>query len=540
MNSRLPSFLALVALLFAIAAPAAVDRQRAGIVTAIRGEVSLKHADGQPQTPGIKAEVFEGDLVTTGERGRVQICFEDDSILSIGRGATVEIPKFLFDPSANKGAMQIVVKEGFFRLLGGAVTRIAPENFETVAGTASIGIRGCSFGGQVVNGMAYIVFFGSNIGGNIEVTGAGVRRPIGTPGNGVTVPRDGPPSIPSPMERFGVQILTETHTGDGGDGGTGGGEGGDGESPRDPGGIVDPTKIIDESLPNLIPSEPVMHGFSIGEELETGWLYKNGSPELLSLQLTTEGDLLTGINTGRMTVSVHSNANFSFERNDNFLLPVLTFDITDGTFSDGVDLTGNTVVAVADSMIKPVPEAKSYMNWGKWEMTIVDPNAVEREMEVRTVRGLWIATDLERTNLDTLHSATGDLILGGNFRGSYDGEAHCLRNGTDGLDGASHFEINFHDQSFTGQFDFSGAEGPNFTYNGTVLNTGRVEGTCTSVSGETVITSESLIEGALYDKGTVIGTAWNALTTENSYIGVAGAQGTISAIGTSTSTGGGQ
>ncbi len=529
MNSRLPSLLALVALLLASAAPAAADRPRAGIVTAIRGEVSLKHAGDQPQTPGIKTEVFEGDLVTTGARGRVQICFEDDSILSIGRDAAIEIPKFLFDPSTNQGAMQIVVKEGFFRVLGGAVTRIAPENFETVAGTASIGIRGCSFGGQVVDGVAYLVFFGSNIGGNIEVTAGGVRRPIGTPGNGVTVPKGGPPSMPSPMERFGVQILTETHAGGGGDDGTGGGDGG---APGNPGGVVDPTKIIDESLPGLIPDQPVLHGFTIGEELETGWLYKNGSSALLSLQLTTEGDLLSGVATGQMTVSVHSNTNFSFERADNFLLPILLFDIADGAFSDGVDLSGNPAVTVTESSIKPAAEAKSYMNWGKWEMTIVDPNSVVEETETRTVRGLWIATDLDQTDLGSLSTATGDLVLGGDFAGTYEGTAHCLRNGTDLFDGASSFSVDFRDQTFTGQFDFSGTECPSFSYAGNVGSDGSVQGSCTGVTGESVIQSESLLQGAVYDQGTVIGASWNAVTTENSYIGVAGAQGSISAAST--------
>lgn len=533
MNTRLSLLLAFLVLLIATGASAEAVRQRAGMITAVRGDVSLLRPGEEPQAPGIKADVFEGDTVMTGDRGRMQICFEDDSILSIGRGAKVEVTKFLFDPSAKQGAMRIEIKEGFFRVLGGAVTRIAPENFETIAGTASIGIRGCSFGGEVVGGIATVVFFGSNIGGDIEVTGGGVRRPVSTPGDGVTVPRDGPPSMPSPMERFGVRILNETYAG----GGDGGGGSGDGFGDR-PGNPVDPTKIIDESLPGLLPDgTPVSHGFAIGEELETGWLYKNGSPELLSLQLTSDGSVLDGVATGRMTVSVHSDADFSIERGGDFLLPILTFDITDGTFGDGVDLAGGTAVSVADSMIEPAPEPRSYMNWGKWEMTIVDPNAIERESEAtRTVRGLWIATDLKRTNLDALRSATGDLILGGDFQGSYAGEAHCLRNGTEGLDGTSHFGVDFRKREFTGQFDFG--EGPSIGFKGTVNRDGSVQGSCTGVSNEQVIGSKSLIEGALYDQGTVIGTAWNALTDQNSYIGVAGGQGTITPAETKTIVGG--
>jgi len=335
------------------------------------------------------------------------------------------------------------------------------------------------------------------------------------------------------MERFGVRILDETDGSGGGsnDGsGPGDGSGGLRENP------VDPTKTLDQSLPDLLPEEtPVIfhHGFTIGEDQETGWLYKNGSPGMLSLQLTSEGSVLDGVATGKMTVSVHSDADFNPYRDGTFLLPVLTFGITDGTFTDGTDYyTGDNAVEVTKSTISPAPEPKSYMNWGKWEMTIVDPNAIERETATHTVHGLWIATDLAQTDLDDLRSTTGDLILGGDFQGSYAGEAHCLRNGTTLLNGTSDFQVNFREQAFTGQFDFDA--GPSMGFAGNVNRDGSVQGYCTGVSGEQVISTKSLIEGALYDQGTVIGTAWNALTDQNSYIGVAGGQGTITPSGTTT------
>jgi hypothetical protein len=494
------------------------------MVTAVRGDVDILRPKAEPEKAAIKTEIFEGDMIKTGKRGRVQICFEDDSIVSIGRNATLVVTKYLFDPSAKKGAMKIQVKEGFFRVLGGAVTRIAPENFETIAGTASIGIRGCSFGGQVVNGVATLVFFGSNVGGGIDVTGAGVRRPIGTPGDGVTVPRGGPPSMPSPMERFGVRVLHETQA-NGLLGGAPGGSGTPGPGSGIPGIPVDPTKALDEFLPSILPSSDVFHGFIIGEELETGWLYRNGSAELLSLEMSTSGNLLTGVDQGLMTVSLHTGADFGFSRDDNFLLPILTFGIVDGEMTDGYDLFGDLVVAVAESSFEPAPENKSYMNWGKWSATFVDPNAVERY--ARTVNGLWLATDLEQTDLGTLRSQTGDLILGGDFQGSYRGEAHCIRNGTVGMDGDSVFSVDFRSQTFTGQFDFSGADGPEMGFAGRVNSDGSVQGSCTSVTGESVHTNESKIEGALFDDAKVIGTSWNAKTDTNSYIGVAAGQGSI-------------
>lgn len=515
--------LILLSLLLALASSAAVP-PRAGIVTALRGDVSLQRLDAAPRRPDIKEEIFEGDTIATGSRGRVQICFEDDSIVSIGNNATLVVTRYFFDPSARQGAMQIEVKEGFFRVLGGAVTRIAPENFETVAGTASIGIRGCSLGGEVRDGLATVVFFGSNVGGGIEVGGAGVWHPLATPGDGLVVPRNGPPSMPSPMERFGVRILAETRM----DGG-----GGDPGLPGVPQGIrdlFDPTWLLDERLPGLLPGEGegayLFNGFSIGEEVETGWLYRNGSPELLTLELTTLDGLLDEVIGGQMIVSVHSDANFSFSRSDNFLLPILSFEISEDGFSDGLDVFGNPVVAVTESHIEPAPEPKAYMNWGRWEMTIVDPNAISREMEQRTVRGLWIGTDLERTDFANLRQ-TGDLVLGGDFQGTYRGGAHCLRNGIDAFDGTARFDVDFRARTFTGQFDFATAAGPTFTFAGQVNTDGSVQGNATDVSGETLVPNQSKIEGALYHQATVIGTSWNAKTETNSYIGVAGGQGSV-------------
>ena len=531
-----PHPLAFLALLLAFAATGAAP-QRAGLITALRGDVSIIRPGKEARKPKLKEDIFEGDTLKTGARGRLQVCFEDDSIVSIGRKAHLVVTKYLYDPSAKKGAMKIQIKEGFFRVLGGAVTRIAPENFETVAGTASIGIRGCSLGGEVVDGTAMIVFFGSNIGGGIDVTAGGVTRLLTTPGDGLTVPPGGPPSMPSPMGRFGVRVLRGIRLSFRGAmfprAGQGTGQGGQ------LGTIVDPTKTLDKDLPGLLPESSVsLNGFAIGQEVETGWLYRNGSPELLQLQLTTDsaGRLDTVFNGG-MLVSVHSDANFDFDfaaarDGAGFLLPVLVFGFTNGTISDGVDLEGNTVVAVIDSAIDPAPEAKAAMNWGKWEMTTVDPNSIIRGP--RTVRGLWIGTDLPQTDLQALRDETDTAVLGGDFHGTYSGFAQCLKNGDTRFGGTSQYEVDFRNESFTGEFKFEANDGLTMSFAGNVNADGSVQGACTNVTGESVISSESKIEGAIYDDANVIGTSWNAKTTTNSYIGVSGATGTVTPTATTT------
>jgi hypothetical protein len=299
--------------------------------------------------------------------------------------------------------------------------------------------------------------------------------------------------------------------------------------------VVDPTKTLDKKLPDLLPeSDFTLNGFAIGQDRQTGWLYRNGSPELLQLQLTTDSDeRLDTVVNGGMLVSVHSAANFVAARDDDgFLLPVLAFGFTNGTISDGVDLLGNTVVAVTDGAIDPAPEAKAAMNWGKWEMTTVDPNSIVRDS--RTIRGLWIGTDLPQTDLDALRDENDNMILGGDFHGTYSGFAQCLKNGNTRFGGTSRYEVDFRNESFTGEFDFAAADGPTMRFSGNVNADGSVQGSCTSVTNETVISDESKIEGAIYDNAQAIGTSWNAKTTDNSYIGVGGATGTVTPSATTT------
>jgi hypothetical protein len=507
---------------------AAAAGQRAGIVTAIRGEVQIQRADTEPVQAVIKTEVREGDVIVTGERGRVQICFEDDSIISVGRKANFAIPKFVYDPSAGKGAMRIEIKEGFFRVLGGAITRIAPENFETVAGTATIGVRGCSFGGEVNGGDATLVFFGSNIGGNIAIMGGGLERLLGVPGNGLSVPRNGPPSAPSNMGRFGMRVLGETGTGPAGPGSGGGTPPPRRSQPPPPPRVpTDPTKALGERLPGILPTSATLHGFAIGSENGEGLALGNVTPDQFSLHLGISELAFTNIREGALTLGVllPYGSEVPVRVTQTLFLPLLQGEIKDGQFAHVYDPFTLAEFDVTKSSIVAAPGTPAYMNWGKWEMSIVSPDYEARPGS--TLAGLWIATDLPQTDLSSLRNATGDLILGGDFRGTYSGEAHCLRNGNEGMHGTSQFAINFRAQTFTGQFDFASSSGPSISYNGGVSSDGTLQGLCTEVTGETVLPTQSPLQGALFDNATVVGASWSALTTENSYVGVAGAQGTI-------------
>ena len=67
----LPAAVVLVAL------AGAAEPNVAGMVVAVRGEVTVVRADGTSAPLALKDSVWQGDQVRTGERGRVQISFAD-------------------------------------------------------------------------------------------------------------------------------------------------------------------------------------------------------------------------------------------------------------------------------------------------------------------------------------------------------------------------------------------------------------------------------------------------------------------------------
>lgn len=148
-------------------------------VVAVRGTVILRHADGTDEQLRIKSKINVGDIVETGDRGRVQICFEDGSIVSLGKNTTIEITAFKFQSDESEGRLETTVRRGLFRVMGGAITDFAPGNFKTHTPTASIGVRGCYYLGRATPNSTRVALLGSgniymeNPFGNVDLDSPG-------------------------------------------------------------------------------------------------------------------------------------------------------------------------------------------------------------------------------------------------------------------------------------------------------------------------------------------------------------------------------
>ena len=130
-----------------------------GKVVAIRGNILAIGADKIERTLFLKAPVFLHDVIKTGN-GRIQLMFEDNTLITLGRNTRMEISRYAWKPGDTDSVMETKVSEGSFRIMGGAITRTAPDNFKTHGPSGTIGIRGSMYAGRIQGQSMSILFQG--------------------------------------------------------------------------------------------------------------------------------------------------------------------------------------------------------------------------------------------------------------------------------------------------------------------------------------------------------------------------------------------
>jgi len=168
-----------------------------GSVIAVRGDVKAVSASGDSRKLSLKSPIYREDTIKTGKRGRSQIMFTDNTIVSLGRNSEMQIAEYEFRPDEKTGKMKTKVTEGVFRIMGGSITKVAPEKFTTETPAATIGIRGSMYAGKVTGDTLAVVFQG---GKSIYVSNAAGIVNISIPGFGTHV--KGPHKAPLRPEKF--------------------------------------------------------------------------------------------------------------------------------------------------------------------------------------------------------------------------------------------------------------------------------------------------------------------------------------------------
>ncbi len=114
-----------------------------GTVAAVDGSAEIGRA-GSWTVAAAGAPIEIGDQLRTGRPGRMRIVFQDDSVLSLGEGATLLVDEQVFNPGG--------AGRSLFRLVAGTIKAVvspyygtAGAKYEVTTTTAVAGVRGTEF-----------------------------------------------------------------------------------------------------------------------------------------------------------------------------------------------------------------------------------------------------------------------------------------------------------------------------------------------------------------------------------------------------------
>ncbi len=180
------------------------EEKPVGLVVALRGAVTAVNTAGAHRRLAVQSDIYLADTIKTGGRGRVQMMFDDNTLISLGSNTAMQIADYQWNPDKKTGAMKTRVSEGVFRIMGGAITQVAPRNFKTETPAGTIGIRGSMYAGKVVGSSLRLLFQG---GKGIYVTNDAGTVSIDRPGFGTFVA--GPNTAPTVPARFSSEDMAQ-------------------------------------------------------------------------------------------------------------------------------------------------------------------------------------------------------------------------------------------------------------------------------------------------------------------------------------------
>ena len=124
----------------------------AGEITHVSGAVMAQKPDGQSRILSVKSPVNEGDVLATADNSYARVKFTDGTEAVLRPASQVKIDRFNFEeqkPQAD--GMVLSLLKGGFRSVTGLLGRRNPANMRVATPSATIGIRGTTFGALYCN-----------------------------------------------------------------------------------------------------------------------------------------------------------------------------------------------------------------------------------------------------------------------------------------------------------------------------------------------------------------------------------------------------
>jgi len=119
-----------------------------GTIKELKGRATAEAADGTRRSLKAEDPVSLGETLRTGRGTKMDIAFQDGTVIALGPKAKLAIDKYLFKKKDAKSHCETTLSRGAFRVVSGAIGKLAPDAVKVKTPTATIGIRGTACVGE--------------------------------------------------------------------------------------------------------------------------------------------------------------------------------------------------------------------------------------------------------------------------------------------------------------------------------------------------------------------------------------------------------
>ena len=153
-----------------------------GTVSDVDNEAQIVSASGTT-TATVGLAVHMKDELRTGADGRLQITFQDHTVLTLGEDANLVIDRYVFDPNRGIGDALLHATQGAFRFAAGQIKDMQSKAITVSTPLAEIAVRGTEFWGGPTDEQYGVLL----IEGEVTVTNQGGTVRLTQPGEGTEI-----------------------------------------------------------------------------------------------------------------------------------------------------------------------------------------------------------------------------------------------------------------------------------------------------------------------------------------------------------------
>lgn len=417
-------------------------------VVALKGDASVQRNNSNISLE-VGSTLEKNDVIQTQDGTKLQVIFNDETIITIGKNSTFAVNDYIFDAQNKEYKAEFGLLKGTFRTITGKIGKIAPDKFKLKSKSSSIGIRGTQIlsnvqiSGDTIFCTEGTITITSNITGETITINAGQYVVI-KKGEPMSAQEFDTENIgetdsdtkflsdeekESALNEFGVELNSETNNE---------------ELAQDPTNSEITTETADTTVYDSLDDATSSVSPSV-----TGYLIEYNTSNYTTGTLSNGTSTLTDPDAENNIPLILNNFASNFETDGSYTGTLsASGSITHGDVS-GFGLSTSTYSSKPDDY-----DGDTYYNtdddiqWGEWSANLIGPDGF-------TINGYWLAgNETALSEVEALMSAGTSVTYNG----------YALGNGGSGTFDASNTTVQL-------SIDFgSTAVSGDFTIHGTVMN----------------------------------------------------------------------